>query len=966
MLGVLSLCLALAFIALPVWSAPVESPLISLDATWRSQTLATPSPDSASPWRTPDFDASLWRTGLGGFATTPPSIWDGTQLLPPEAGTPWITAVFRSSFEVVDPEAIHWLLLRADYEDSLIAFINGTEVIRRSLPAGVEITPNTPASSVGRKYGEAMLLNLTPGLLQPGTNLLVVEIHKSSETDPSAAFKGELLANFQRDPSIHNLSSNSVTITWQTPLPSSGIIHYNPENQPSTQTPSPTTGTIHTVTLTNLQSDMTYTYWVENETDGKRASTPSYRFKTLKPSGEIQFLVAGDTGTGGIYNRRVRNLIQSQPGDFVLHVGDVIYPSFTDSTVDLKHFSIFREDLHSRPLFSVFGNHDLYAGDQPYIKALHLPTNSATGTEHFYSFDHGEVHFVGLFLTQRAQAISWPQYAMEVGSPQYNWLTNDLATTTKPWKVVMGHIPLASSGGRRNDSYLGLRDQLEYQRILLPVFEQYGVQLYLAGHDHIYERLGPMQGVHALVCGGGGYSLYGLSVRDLASARFQSRYSIASITANANQLTGVALDDFYREIDRFVINRQPPPSTVPIPPWHTPATPNGVDDGDGNFTGQRFDFPETTATAIAGLSSNLGEFCVTADADNLHLGFRHVMLPGSQSLVLFVEIPGVAGITSLQDLGDHQPIPTQEGVECLDALEGLSFSDFSPAIACILGDEHGDATSRSFPLADSGVDAGQGVFWLQPGFPEVLGAIFQQFNESPQSIPDPSESRADFISVSIPRSLMTEFNAQSTLAVGALAARAGAALTETKFVREVDTGFLGRSLEPGPDDGWTLQGLRIPLPEDSDEDDDQLRISSELKHGTDPLNPDTDEDGLLDGWEVAAGINPLDSSGPNGKDGDPDSDGFPNHAEQIAGTDPNDASSFLRLELTPEAGNRVFLRWFGQSGRIYRLEHAPTAEGAFETIEDPSLPREGRDQEEWFLLPLNTTNRYYRLRAELP
>ncbi len=66
---------------------------------------------------------------------------------------------------------------------------------------------------------------------------------------------------------------------------------------------------------------------------------------------------------------------------------------------------------------------------------------------------------------------------------------------------------------------------------------------------------------------------------------------------------------------------------------------------------------------------------------------------------------------------------------------------------------------------------------------------------------------------------------------------------------------------------------------------------------TDPLNADTDGDGLPDGWEIANGLDPLDdgfvnlrTGGPGnpdmGADGDPDGDGFNNLQEFQNGTKP--------------------------------------------------------------------------------
>ncbi|MBT8044221.1 MAG: hypothetical protein KJO79_04660, partial [Verrucomicrobiae bacterium] len=77
---------------------------------------------------------------------------------------------------------------------------------------------------------------------------------------------------------------------------------------------------------------------------------------------------------------------------------------------------------------------------------------------------------------------------------------------------------------------------------------------------------------------------------------------------------------------------------------------------------------------------------------------------------------------------------------------------------------------------------------------------------------------------------------------------------------------------------------------------------------TDPLSKDTDGDGLLDGWEIQNGLNPLDNGTDNlgtatpddgdplqGAGGDPDGDTFTNAQEQTSGSKPlvSDATAEL-------------------------------------------------------------------------
>jgi hypothetical protein len=87
----------------------------------------------------------------------------------------------------------------------------------------------------------------------------------------------------------------------------------------------------------------------------------------------------------------------------------------------------------------------------------------------------------------------------------------------------------------------------------------------------------------------------------------------------------------------------------------------------------------------------------------------------------------------------------------------------------------------------------------------------------------------------------------------------------------------------GLPDAWELHFLgSLDNQADADPDNDMLTNLQEYQIGTDPASNDTDGDGMLDGPEVAAGLDPF----TNDASLDPDADGLTNAAELAAGTSP--------------------------------------------------------------------------------
>ena len=237
----------------------------------------------------------------------------------------------------------------------------------------------------------------------------------------------------------------------------------------------------------------------------------------------------------------------------------------------------YQPHMAQTPYFFALGNHDLYSGVFHYLEAFYLPTNSVsqaqhavlgTSPEHYYSFDQGDAHFTVLFVP----FISHNR--LSTGDPQYQWLTNDLAQTTKPWKIVLWHVPMNSSSAHRSDDYdfTGTADRLEIRDVLLPA-TRYGVQLVLCGHEHGYERFNPTNGVHSITTAGGGGVLYGFTELDEASAFFEVRYNCVRVQIQGDTLRAEALAPLAMFLILLRFSVSSPPRQFTRPPGIHPSCP---------------------------------------------------------------------------------------------------------------------------------------------------------------------------------------------------------------------------------------------------------------------------------------------------------------------------------------------------------------------------------------------------------
>jgi acid phosphatase type 7 len=214
-----------------------------------------------------------------------------------------------------------------------------------------------------------------------------------------------------------------------------------------------------------------------------------FRTAPLPDTGAVvRFAVFGDSGNASVAQMSVRDQLETRPIDLLLHTGDLAYDAGSREQFEQSFFGIYQNILESVPMFPVPGNHE-YGTDSagPYLEVFDLPGNGVPGAdERWYSFDWGDVHFVGLDTEQ-------------VHAEQLAWLERDLSTNQRPWTVVYLHKPPYSSGAHGGSPVV--------QEAFVPAFERHHVSVVFAGHDHDYERTVPIGGVTYIVTGGGGKSL---------------------------------------------------------------------------------------------------------------------------------------------------------------------------------------------------------------------------------------------------------------------------------------------------------------------------------------------------------------------------------------------------------------------------------------------------------------------------
>ncbi|MFM7101803.1 MAG: fibronectin type III domain-containing protein [Verrucomicrobiota bacterium] len=302
-----------------------------------------------------------------------------------------------------------------------------------------------------------------------------------------------------RGPYLQSAAPDSMVLRWRTQRESKGLVRWGLSPDTATNTTShPGRLAEHVVRLAGLQPDTRYYYRVGSETnDFHHPVGEDFSFVTPPRPGlarPVRLWVVGDAGTATTNQASVRNafyhLHRRQPAVLWLMLGDNAYPEGTDAQYQKAVFDMYQWILRRTVLWPTLGNHDGQSADSatlsgPYYDMFTLPTlgqcgGIPSGTEAYYSFDFGRVHFVCLDSHHSNRSATGPMAA---------WLRADLADTTADWIIAFFQHPPYTKGShdsdKRSDSGGRMHDMRER---FLPILEAGGCDLVLTGHSHSYER----------------------------------------------------------------------------------------------------------------------------------------------------------------------------------------------------------------------------------------------------------------------------------------------------------------------------------------------------------------------------------------------------------------------------------------------------------------------------------------------
>ena len=198
-----------AFNAAPV-NIAVAQALVLSNSVWKYLDNGT---DQGTNWIAPTFDDSSWAAGPAplGYADSNGRQPLTTNSFGPTSTSKYITTYYRQTFVANNAASYQTVLLNVQRDDGAVVYLNGVEVARLNMPAGVVTSATLASANAADDGGTTFAVAVSPALLREGMNVLAVEIHQDAINSSDIWFVMEALGI---PPIIRNASP---TVTLDSP-----------------------------------------------------------------------------------------------------------------------------------------------------------------------------------------------------------------------------------------------------------------------------------------------------------------------------------------------------------------------------------------------------------------------------------------------------------------------------------------------------------------------------------------------------------------------------------------------------------------------------------------------------------------------------------------------------------------------------------------------------------------------------
>jgi predicted phosphodiesterase len=255
----------------------------------------------------------------------------------------------------------------------------------------------------------------------------------------------------------------------------------------------------------------------------------------------VKFAAIGDNGTGDRPQYEVAQQMEKSRGsfafEFVIMLGDNMYGGQSPADFVRKFEQPYAAILKAGVMFQAsLGNHDR-------VEQINYKPFNMNG-QRYYSYVKGNARFFALDTTLMDQK-------------QVAWIDASLRDAREDWKICYFHHPLYSNAARHGSS-------VDLRVILEPLFVKHGVDVVFAGHDHVYERIKPQQGIPYFVSGAGGQLRDG-NMRPTAetAAYFDQDRSFMLAEITGSELHFQSISRTGRVVDSGVVTRRASPGGGP-------------------------------------------------------------------------------------------------------------------------------------------------------------------------------------------------------------------------------------------------------------------------------------------------------------------------------------------------------------------------------------------------------------------